>query len=1303
MIKCINKSHPEFKALLEQSRKGSFELEMDVYSWQEANGVDRFPSLEEIESMPSVVDEAKVVDDHEQDVDVRLEEAEAVQEVSQESLYEQLKGALAAHGVSIVSLEKYQEMMESKGVVDGVQGVADLLNKIIAVSDASHLPEEAMHFAVAAAEGTKEFEQAMSLVELHPDYAEIYEQYIDVYEGDVVKVKMEALGKIGAKAIFRNEPQRRGLGLLAKLRAVWNRFFDKAQAAKDQLEPILAKIAKSFVAGDLSLEGIEKRGEFYSLARAEKIYDSVLQGMKSKYELEQRRGRPFKSLRDVYYEIRDAEAKVGIIRFLGYMKEDMESVKAAIENFRKNGGFTGKDWKDMYHMLEFYAPSAGNIRWFIEHDLAEDTEISDVEKAQLISDIEQIILDLSAVQSYHNMQTRILARSFAYAEAEKSIPDKELLAKEKEKIDAALNQVDYDSNAFMYYFGSQVGAIDPLARAVHSNVVKTRIATDRFTREQGKELTLLAEDLDMLDSSSLIELDSDGKQTGYFMSRHKRGEWSKAREKFHRDLHEEFGLPEDRLERAEIKYEWRKAARKEWEAKEDKTIKLTEEEIKQAAKIREYSDRLFNWYAANTKPVKNFNDIINERKAQLGGPQSEAYKEWAAENMGRRRDGTVYFMGELSEPSDGTKNAWEGMTKDWKNPAYGSLGENQKKMLAALMEKMKEANKKLPYRRDLYLLPMVRASDIDALKAGKLDLILEDAKETFQTQMHDTEFGDLERSITRQDGSIVQFVPTRFTRMLKKKDKDGNLVDNPEAISRDILSSVILYLDMAENFKNMASMEPTYQLVLEALGQRKVQKGRKQYSGKESESFKALEKFIEMNVLEKWSDRVEWKGMNISKIMAFINRAVAKINLGGNLFVTVNNWLTGSVYSKIEDLVGRYSNQEAKWAAEKVWDTNIHKMVLESGKVNKTSKLGLFFEAHQIMKGNQALFDDLDKSRLTRKAMETGLYWSYEPVKLRVRGKMALAQAHFYRYYQGKFKTINELVAMGVEYKELPTYWDMHEVRDGKLVALHEDKDIADVFTARVQYIGDVVDAQASRSDWAAAHQHFLGQLVTTHRNWLFRNIQLRLKPESVNYITGQAEEGYYVSMSHFLQQTMFNKDRVLRLKEYLNQWEQLSEPQKYGVLHTLYEMAFITAIATVAYILNNLADDDDSWLAQYLAYQSNRILLEVGALNPGPAFAIGTEDVKFRMPFLATAQELTGLLNSPIAATRQIDDIMDLLQIFSGDEVQSGPYKGLTKRERGIYKLIPGVKGYYQARSADGIKSQNAYLKNKVLKWIKD
>lgn len=55
-MKCINISHPDFKSLLSQSNRSSFDLELSVSKWQQDNNTESFPTLAQLEIKPGVTE-----------------------------------------------------------------------------------------------------------------------------------------------------------------------------------------------------------------------------------------------------------------------------------------------------------------------------------------------------------------------------------------------------------------------------------------------------------------------------------------------------------------------------------------------------------------------------------------------------------------------------------------------------------------------------------------------------------------------------------------------------------------------------------------------------------------------------------------------------------------------------------------------------------------------------------------------------------------------------------------------------------------------------------------------------------------------------------------------------------------------------------------------------------------------------------------------------------------------------------------------------------------------------------------------
>lgn len=1284
-MKCVNISHPDFKKLLEETGKDSFELETDIVLWQDRTGSDEFPEASDIRDVYYSTEEAK-----------SLPDAEVNQKLTE---------LLNKSGISVSKQKVYAEGYETRnGKPLSVAGKADLTNNLIEYdlnkAGKNTLAEEAMHFVTADNEGTYDFNRAMRLVEQHPDYQELYNRYYPIYKSDY-KTKMEILGKVGAPIL--NE--RIKSPLLRYLKRMLDRVLAKLGNSKAELRMLLDKFGQTFIESGIQNE---LTGTFYDIgdvgyiAKAKKIYEGIVKGMYSKLNTEQQKGyKPYK-LEKAYYDILDADHTKGMLMFVDYMKEDaIEMVRFFNKVRNKEEVITHEKLSQAHHAIMFYKKNLQRLQFLAQTDLKNSPELTKKEQTKLKKQIKKISELLLKVEADHRVQTKILARGFANSQARETIQDKQRLEQELNDIKQAIDNVDYDMNQLMYWVGSLAHTKDAIVKGLHAAIVKANQRINRFGYRLGQELIGKSNELGVKDMVSLMEK-SDGKHTGFLQTRLKRGAWQLAFDAERRRMHEKYDLPignkaEERELRQQIKHEWRQAALeynrlyKELGDRDKALEALTDKAAYE--KGMAYRTEWAKWFNRNTRPVANLNEIINEKKKTLS---KEDYEYWYNQNVGRAANGDLYYKNELIEPSDGSmsakkENRRKVKTVDWTNYDYNKLSQSQKDMIEYLESKLKEADAKHTKIRQNYRLPQVRASFVNMLKDKKFGNIGDQIKEEFQRVEDDTEYGE---KVTYSDGTVAKFVPMHFVTPL----------ENPDTISTDLLYSVMLYGRQAEDFKTKSSLEPVFQTVLRQLGERTV----KNETGLKSEAYKTVEKFIDMNIYGERKDDFMVGGVNVSKALGKLKNYVTANNLVFNLFTTVAGYMTANVYSKIEDLVGQYTNQKAKNKAEITFDTNVHKALLELGRPNKTSKLAVFFEEHGIIKESEQTLKNLDLSRLSRAAINSGLYAQYEIVKYRVRGKLALALAHDLKYVKNeqKFFTTNELKSQGYSQEQidgLPDYWDMHEVKDSKLVAKHKDKTVFERYANKVDYIGNNLEGELDSSDYAAAHQHAVLQLVTTHRGWLFRNVQLRFKPKGINYITGQEEVGYYSGFFDFVKSTFFGEQRIKDLKSLINRWQELDNTERYAVRKTMYELAFVNAIASIAFILNGVADDDDeSWLKQYLAYQSNRILLEVSALNPFPAIAVGPEGVRLRPPIVGSVNEIVEILNSPIAATRQLEDLQDLMYIFSSEEIERGPYEGMTKAERAVLKLGIGTKGYYQARSAEAIESSNRFLKNKTLEWLK-
>jgi hypothetical protein len=213
MAHCVNRSSPEFIALAEQSNINPIILAAKVSLWQEENGLDNFPVLENI---------------------VKSTEEKTIPQTASPQTLSLIKDFIKRIGVDT----KPMQTIVVNGVKQDANGVALLMQKLIQVvegTEAQSLPEEAMHFAVAIIKQTnpKLYKKLMSEINNYQLKNEVFEAYGSdpAYQldgkPDVIKLKEEAIAKVLVETIINNnENNPEKLELIAKSQSWWNDIID---------------------------------------------------------------------------------------------------------------------------------------------------------------------------------------------------------------------------------------------------------------------------------------------------------------------------------------------------------------------------------------------------------------------------------------------------------------------------------------------------------------------------------------------------------------------------------------------------------------------------------------------------------------------------------------------------------------------------------------------------------------------------------------------------------------------------------------------------------------------------------------------------------------------------------------------------------------------------------------------------------------------------------------------------------------------------------------------------------------------
>lgn len=291
MAHCVNRSSEEFIALAEQSKINPIILAAKISLWQEGNGLDNFPNLDDIEikSFP------KTNINPEEFVSFQTEEMPA-SKASDETVAV-MKNAAKEMDIDITSLADY-----TKGNPDiqtkGINGLADLVKGVVAIAQGMEnysLTEEIVHVATAILEQTNPKLVTAMIAKI--DRFKIYDETLKAYKGkkayqlsngkpDIRKIKKEAVDKLISELIINQSegstqfPELMEEKERSMVQSWWDSILDfirgvYAKTNIDIFEQAANKVVSANVGGVAS--DIIGDGIFYQVKNSavDKIYDTV--------------------------------------------------------------------------------------------------------------------------------------------------------------------------------------------------------------------------------------------------------------------------------------------------------------------------------------------------------------------------------------------------------------------------------------------------------------------------------------------------------------------------------------------------------------------------------------------------------------------------------------------------------------------------------------------------------------------------------------------------------------------------------------------------------------------------------------------------------------------------------------------------------------------------------------------------------------------------------------------------------------------------------------------------------------------
>ena len=1167
---------------------------------------------------------------------------------NQEALYN-LNSKLVSHlskmGLAIEEL-KY---LEVPGKLDPLNAKLNAENLLTAIKVAKGLegqkaiPEEFAHVLV---EGFRNHPlmvrllKAFDNIELIKDVlGDSFTQYHELHEGNLYKLKSEAVAKLIAHYIANRE------GISENISGVSNRFLNIVQQVltngdESYIANLIKNIDKdinSFIDAlsdnstfDLfDLEALKKSPTMYQVSKkvsklqelAEKSYEIVAKKMKLE-NLRRKSGtipkEEAKAFRDLKNLMEKKKYADSCISFLGTCMSSVEEMVTKLEmNRSKLSGsavLSAKDiklgcrlLKDASNILSAYTEIVQRMQSIskeegIENELESD-DINSIEEAA--AEVSKVLSDIKSLEQ--ELRLKVLLKFY-----EKYWGKDKILGKGEDAkiitLEQVLESTVGDTNTISRLVNSMSDMPDMLLQLVDIAYKDSTAKRDANIFDLQQQLGILQQKLiestGSRDTSFMYEKDDNGNPTGMIIS-------DRDFKKFY-----------------EAKKEYRK--RLESSGMDKETI----------------LGKMKAWEVHNTEPVK-----ITERKTERL-PRKSLYPSNALDNLNDAQK--AYYDVALK-----IKIAMDGMLPNNRTHTYWAV---QKKVRG-----------------------------IDAVIQDKsLKKAYERFKSNFISDRDDTEFGELNLDegkymVTDFGGNPVKKIPVFYTSWL---GSDMQYLDT------NFTDSLLAYGSMAYNYDAMNEIVDAMELTNLQMQDRKVfqTEGDKQLrtrfkwmdtsfgndfykEGRNSELQKKLSNYLDSNVYGKRkAEEITSGGLNYGKVGDALKAYSSMVSMGYNLFSGTANAGMGLTQTILNAVGGEYFGIKDLLWAHKEYFKKVPGNIADSYSDIQDNKLSLLT---RLFDTEEDFFSTTKESGFNKGVLKK-IIGKHNPLVLNSMGEHylhsigMLSVLHNIKCKKEGSEDIVSLYDVFVEedvkdfnnnvlYKNLSIPKDYKIVeKDSENGEYREVEDLTNEYIQKlklkIQNINHTMHGAFGEVDRGDAHRNVMGRLILQYRQWMPAYYMNRFKSKRYNMTTNQEEEGFYLTGAKFVWGTL--KDLKNLKFQIATRYKSLSNHEKSNLWKALSEVSLYYVIGLILSGWAGDDDDEDRGILTLLKYNLYRVRMELGASAP-----TSTDFFK----------NVTTLINSPVPCLQLTDRLINLIDVTNMfDEIESGKYKGWSKWTKDLFYSIP-------------------------------
>jgi len=665
------------------------------------------------------------------------------------------------------------------------------------------------------------------------------------------------------------------------------------------------------------------------------------------------------------------------------------------------------------------------------------------------------------------------------------------------------------------------------------------------------------------------------------------------------------------------------------------------------------------WYGANTQ-AKSIEEIEKIKAVQRALVTSEVMTEdeytawWNTVQFTYKPTGETVYMNELAEPS----------YKKYPNPAWKLLYNEKGDPISPqgvyhkyLTDVYLRDQELTPVAKRLgFILPSRPMEDYERVqRKGLFKELKRKGQEAIKIRAEDIDvYGD---SSLSQSGSPI--LPILFT---YKMDADD--------VSVDLLSSVLLYGQMARGFHAMNSIHAEITAVKILVGDRELPGvdagGNPTFNkiaeklgftiptvvkGKQTNTAKHLNEFIDMVILGKSQQAEHLFGLEVSKIANTTMSLSSIATLSMDLLKATANNLQGNIQILIEAAGKEHFNIKNLFrGGAKYWLT-LGGVLSDFGRATPESWLGKMVEYYDPLQGTfKDQFGKNVSANILNKLFRTDtLFFMMHAAEHEIQVKTMLAMMDAKKVIDkesGKIITLLEahekygaylfevkIDSEGNKYKEYKI-----QVKIIKADSTEETKDYDErerqEFMNKLHSLNKKLHGVYNNFDKGTIQRHSLGRLLLMHRKFLVPTYKNMFDGAQFDEEMGVPIEGaYYVFYRTLL------RDLVTYKLNIASRWTTYTPFEKARIKKVLAHVSIVISLVTIITILIAMAGDDDeekemSYVYHFMLYQANRMKSETSAYIPvwgardlykvikSPSAMLGTVDraIRFGNQFLFTS-----------------------------------------------------------------------------------